>query len=341
MNIFEFLGKPFDYRTEKKIFQLVKHFDDVNPLAEQGIFHKKVSFPMLGQVKRDGVFCAIVVRVDGVVDIFNRTGKRMTNVTMLWKKVVEAKLAAGVYMGELLSTHECSLEQLSGVVNPLRVNPIEYKVEKDGTIVDQPAIAAGLYIDLFDHLSVCGFISGGSDAPYKLRHARLIIRLEGTNFNVLPYYIIRDMEELDAFSEAAINEGEEGAVFKQNVGYLCGAKDWHQMKIVRGIHVDLECIGWEEGTGKYEGKVVNLLFRYKKGKQLKAMLGKGWSHDDAEELYSLIVYNCSSRDALLNRRDSPIGKIYHVYGLQPSSKNGLIRLPKVAELRHDKAEPDY
>lgn len=338
-NIFEFLGLPSDHRPVKKIYQLVKHFDDVNPKAEQGIFHKKVSFPMFGQVKRDGVFCAIVV-MDGAVGIFNRTGKHMTSCGDLHSSIVQQDLVDGVYMGELQSLHKCSLEELSGVVTPERVNPLKYTVEEDGTIIDQPTIAKRIYVDFFDFLSLNEFVAGVTEVKYRERHMRLKLRTEYTNLHVLPYVIIKSEEELRDFAQQMIDLGEEGAVFKQDVGYKCGAKDWHQMKVVRGIHVDLECIGWEEGTGKYLGRVANLLFRYKNGKTVTAMLGKGWTHEDAREMRIHIggyPHFCNGSKGAVN----PIGRIFHVYGLQPSSKNGIIRLPKVAEQRHDKAQADY
>ncbi|CAM0030743.1 ATP-dependent DNA ligase [Vibrio phage D530] len=334
MNIFEFLGKPADFRTEKKVFQLVKHFDDVNTKAEQGIYHKKVEFPMFGQVKRDGVFCAVVVRADGKVAIFNRTGKRMTNCENLESYFAGAAelftLDAGVFLGEMLS-EECSLEQLSGVVNPNRTKGLD---------PEQKLIKHRLHIDFFDGVTICEFISGHSHKGYSARHWNLKQEMEDLA-TVLPYVNIKDEAALRAFAQKQISAGEEGAVFKQDVEWKAGAKDWHQMKVVRGIHVDLVCIGFEEGTGKYEGLVANLLFRYKNGKTVKAMLGKGWTHDDAREMYLNIHYGESVGMPEHKHVDDPRGKIYHVYGLQPSSKNGLIRLPKVGELRHDKAEPDF
>jgi len=333
MNIFEFYGLPADHRKEKKIYQLVKNFEDVNPLVEQGILHKKVSWPMFGQLKEDGVFCAVAVRDDGEVRLFNRTGKLMPNTHHVAESYFQAQIEPGLYFGEILSTHECSLEELGGCINPLRVKPLRVKVDKkDGSICDQPAIAAGLYISHLDAITVNEFIEGFSATNYADRHSDLIDAFDGAYFKILPYVVINNWVEAQDFAEQHINAGKEGAVFKQNVGYLCGAKDWHQMKIVRGMHVDLECISFEEGTGKYKGLVANLYFRYANGVELKAMPGKGWTHDSCEALYQAGINNTA---------DSPIGKIYHVAGLQPSSKNGLIRIPKVREERQDKSEPDF
>ena len=102
------------------------------------------------------------------------------------------------------------------------------------------------------------------------------------------------------------------------------------LKIVRTVAYDLRCIGWEEGKGKYTGKVANLIFKWHGTQKVKAMLGKGWSHEDATRMYNEI-----KNGGELN----VIGRIFTVYGLQDSSK-GKIRLPKVGELRHDKEDAD-
>ena len=123
-----------------------------------------------------------------------------------------------------------------------------------------------------------------------------------------------------------IKKGEEGIVIRDiDAGWEAGHKGWRVMKMVRGVDYDLECIGWEEGEGKYEGKVANLLFKWKGGKTIKAMLGKGWTHMDAQQMFQ--------NTARLK------GTIFQVYALEESSK-GKLRLPKVGELRHDKLESD-
>jgi len=105
------------------------------------------------------------------------------------------------------------------------------------------------------------------------------------------------------------------------------------------VDYDLKCVGWEEGTGKYKGKVANLLFAWKGDKIIKAMLGKGWTHDAAEEMYQ----NCTYHDMVdmpgYMHKDSPVDQIFQVYALQESSK-GKLRLPKVGERRHDKEVSD-
>ena len=318
MNVFEFLGKSADYRASNKVVQLVKHYDEVN---KNGKLHKKVSFPMFAQVKKDGVF-AMLVMFNGQAQIFGRTGKKLSNVQHLEAQAMLRSIETGVYLAELCCDH-CSLEELSGAVNPNRTKPLS----NEGL-----EIAGNLYMAYHDRLSICEFVSGHSHRTYSHRHADLSKRMYGTDYITLPYIEVHSELELDLFADACIDRGEEGAVFKQDVEWLAGAKDWHAMKKVRKVEYDLQCINVEEGTGKYAGKVANLIFRWKGGKTIKAMLGKGWTHKDAEVMFNARfgVYN----------DDNPIGKIFRVKALQESSK-GVLRLPKVGDYRHDKDTADF
>lgn len=331
MNVFEFLGLDKAHRAKSKVVQLVKHFAEVNPKHEEDILHKKVSFPMYAQCKRDGVFSMLVVRADGKCGIFGRTGEQLANTENLVSYyeglVLLGHLSQGVYFAEMVTNFNCSLEELSGVLNPNRTKGLEKQ--------EQKLIKNNLYMAFFDCVSLIEFIEGESTRKFAQRYSSLMTALYDTDC-VLDIDVVNSVEELFQYADRLIKLGHEGAVFKQDVGWLAGAKDWHQMKVVRRYEVDLECIGWEEGTGKYTGLVANLLFRYKGGKTVKAMLGKGWTHEDAREMYQVINSVCP-----VSGPCGPVGKIFRVYGLQPSSKNGVIRLPKVGDLRFDKTEPDF
>lgn len=336
MNVFEFLGLPKEHRPKNKVVQLVKHFAEVNPKHEEGIYHKRFSFPLFAQCKRDGVFSMLVVDSVGRCSIFGRTGEKLSNTERLVKYYEESvylgKLSAGVYFGEMVTHANCSLEVLSGILNPNRNKELETE--------EQVEVKQGLYIAFFDCISLSDFESGESSDCFRYRYACLNTWLGDTEC-VLDIDVVNNEEELFQYADRMINAGQEGAVFKQDVGWLAGAKDWHQMKVVRRYEVDLECIGWEEGTGKYTGLVANLLFRYKGGKTVKAMLGKGWTHQDAMSMFNCIKRGHSGTEQGYHTWSQPVGKIFRVYGLQPSSKNGVIRLPKVGDQRFDKTEPDF
>lgn len=316
MNCFEFLGLDEDHRAHP--VQLVKHRDEVPD--------SKLTFPVYGQVKRDGIFSMVIVDKESQVGIFGRTGKKLMNVGGLESDIHSQGWPTGVYFGELQSMAlDISLEMLSGVVNPNRTEPLDYLGQQ---------LKAKLYIDFFDMMTIQGFIEGKTDVTFLSRHAalerRLSLKLPG-NCTILPITRLSDEEQVIAFAKKYIDRGNEGAVFKLDCDWEAGHKGYRQTKLVRNVAYDLLCIGWEEGKGKYAGKVANLCLRWRGGKTIKAMLGKGWTHADAEQMF---------HDIKLGGPLNVIGQIFTVKALQESSK-GVLRLPKVGELRSDKTEPDF
>ena len=321
-NIFEFFPST---KIRKNVVQLVKHYDEVP--------ESKKEFPLMGQVKKDGVYAAVCV-VGNTATIFGRTGKRLSNVELqeqdFFQVVFEGTLPEipqGVFIAELCHP-TCSLEVLSGITNPNRTKPLSE---------EQKEIAKDMYLCFHDYITVLEFVMGESQVPYVQREARLLKYIPKKD--VIASYVMYDDKDVQDFANMCISAGEEGAVFKNpKCGWVAGHKGFHAMKLVRGVHYDLLCIGWEEGTGKYKGKVANLLFKYRDGVTIKCMLGKGWTHEKAREMY-LDIQNDAVTFGGIDA--TPLGKIFHVYALQESSKNGKLRLPKVGELRHDKLTADF
>lgn len=323
MNIFEYLGLPADHRKlTNKVTQLVKHWDEVPESRKEG---KKFAV----QTKKDGV-CTLTIIKGSSVSIWSRTGKRFTNTGAIVKHIKELKLPEGVYLGELwLPKDVASLEELSGLVNPNRVNPIS-KVDS--------AKLERLTMSWFDLVNINHFVLGTSNWSYSVRYSDLN-RAISTRFNwsdhveVLSCIPECNAKDIDGLLHVEIALGEEGIIIRDpDADWEAGHKGWRVMKKVRGVDYDLQCIGWEEGTGKYKGKVANLIFEWKGGKTIKCMLGKGWTHDMAREMY---VETCKMGFS----KGSPLGKIFQVYALEESSK-GKLRLPKVGEQRFDKEVSD-
>lgn len=317
MNIFEFFGLPEDHRPHP--VQLVKHRGEVP--------EKKLTFPTYAQVKRDGIFAAVCVDAANNVSVFGRTGKKLTNVEGLEKRYTIRNFPFGVYFGELQTMAiDMSLEMLSGVVNPNRVEPLDYIGEQ---------IKEELYIDFFDMMTVSGFIAGYSDVTFLKRHEALKRRLgqplADLTDAILPVYQCNSENEVEAFADEQIKLGREGAVFKQPDDWEAGHKGYRQTKIVRMVQHDLTCVGYEEGKGKCKGMVAKLIFKWKDGKTMKAGCGKGWTHELLTRMFHDIQHGGEY---------NVIGKIFAVKGLQESSKGGGLRLPKFGELRHDKEVPD-
>jgi hypothetical protein len=305
MTIFGFLGVEPYLRKNSKVGMQVKHFDETP--------NSKKEYPLIGQVKKDGVFAFVVTKENKDVGIFSRTGKRYTNVKHLEDKVRKEDRPAAVYIAELCN-NKCSLEVLSGIVNPNRKAKLSN---------DKKSLLPYMELYYHDYVLINYFIKGGFNLDYSARLNDLYSCIDADY--ILKGFELNNEKEVRAFAQEMIDKGEEGAVFKRPDCYwVSGHKGYRSMKIVKGVSYDLLCIGYEEGKGKYKGLVANLFFRWKNKETLKAMLGKGWTHEDAKEMF-----------------DNPtcIDKVYKVYALQESSR-GKLRLPKVGEQRFDKDKPD-
>lgn len=312
-NVFDFIGLP-SHRAKNKVVQLVKHFEEV-PASKR-------SYPLIGQPKKDGVFGMIVVKDihSGDFGCFGRTGELLSSTSLLVDAAWAFELTTGVYIGEILSRHPCSLEQLSGVLNPNRVNELDEEQQK---------IADNLYIALHDWLTIPEFIAGKSTAPYSTRYDRLLHAVDSTPFydDIIPQCYIYDEASKNLFTQTCLASGEEGAVYKHpKEGWVAGHKGYRAMKEVSRIDYDLVCTRVEEGEGKYKGLVANMYFQWKDGTEIKAMPGKGHTHESCRKMWL--------------DPTSAVGKVWRVKGLCNSSK-GKVRLPKVEEQRHDKVTGDY
>ncbi len=317
MNIFEFLGLPADHRKETKVTQLVKHYDEVVEKNKEG---KTWAL----QTKKDGVCTLLVIR-DGIPKLFSRTGKAFTNYSHMLYRVKRLEMQDGVYMAEWwVPKAVASLEVFSGIVNPNRKKPIS---------AEQALVLEKATLSMFDRVSCSAFISGCDDNNFKLRHGILTQYFNQSqpstgHIEVLQYNIATTEEQIRHSLGFLLSGGEEGIIIRDvNANWEAGHKGWRVMKIVRGVDYDLLCVGAEE---KFKGKVANLLFSWKGGLIIRAPLGKGWTHQMAEEMWN---------EYISNHTDSPANKIHQVYALEESSK-GKLRLPKVGEKRFDKGVPD-
>ena len=156
-----------------------------------------------------------------------------------------------------------------------------------------------------------------------------MVPLCSTARNTTTRKIVSSEFEWQAFCDSVINTGSEGAVLKQlHAPWIAGHKGWHVTKEVRGVHLDLRCVGWALGKGKRSDQIGALYFEYN-GNLFSADLGKGWTDEKRNAL--------TARAQSLN--DDVTGAVFHIKGLQMSSK-GVVRLPKVQEERIDKHVAD-
>jgi len=262
LTVHDVLEQALANRSSDKFVQKVKNIDEINL--------SKLSSPAIVQRKEDGVYCAIFYDGTSVLCV-SRTGKVLQNLT---HPNAGWFAKPGVYICEVTS-HRLSLEELSGVLNPNRVNIIDKATEI--------LMSRHTLYWFHDYIRLEAFIEGEEPHSYLERWsdcqkfvvgvgAYFAAALASTVFVGEGY-----LEEFESCAQEWIALGAEGAVLKQpHEPWKAGAKDFRMVKRVRGLAVDLVCTGFEYGKGKREGTCGALVFQYK-GKAFRADLGKGWT----------------------------------------------------------------
>lgn len=283
---------------------------------------RKLKWPAIIQDKEDGVYAAFIVSA-GEVLIVSRTMRPLQNVQHLSRspdRYIRPGYQAGVFIAELVHP-ELSLEELSGILNPNRVEPLSSAMFSQ---------ALRVYPKFHDLIPLSDWVAGHCHSSYTARLEGLRHSLDFPAEDVVRSMHCTDLANFEEQAAAVIADGGEGVVLKQlDAPWVAGKKDFNYTKRVRELHVDLRCTGATYGKGKREGLIARLHFEYK-GKPFAADLGKGWTDERRVELTAAFEL-----DSLWN----PVGKVFHVKALQESSR-GVLRLPKVMEMRIDKEVPD-
>jgi len=307
---------PLTRDLEKKFTMLVKNFDDTS-------WGKVNPYPCIIMEKMDGV-CTLAVNVFGKWHLFSRTGRKLQNVAHL-ERLLEAK---GVGRNCVLSVELCnddlSLEQISGIVNPNRVEPVEPELQK--LWVD------GAYMAAFDVVGLDSFLEGKSFLRFDVRLCFVKDFVKRGLPCVVPIHdTIESESEADEFFNRVVAKGGEGVVqCLPDAPWKAGNKNREKTKKVRGVDFDLEVIDVVEGKGKRANTMGKLVVRFR---------AFGVPTGKVEHLPVDGRFDDATRAKYWADPSLILGKIVHVHALQIGSK-GSLRLAKVRSVRIDKHEAD-
>lgn len=302
-------------KNSKSPVQLVKHYDEV--------LQKNLKWPAWAEQKEDGVWCGVVW--DGAaIGYFSRTGNEFYHELSpaVFTKDAAPKFTAttppGLYIAELVNP-QISLEELSGFVSTNR------KVKWAGAEWYQMLHSR---LRFHDYIPLDALLEGKYVMWHCGRQAALRYIIDGAF--VIPGTLVYTDEQWRDFARMQVDAGREGAVLKQREGdWLAGHKGYRVTKLVRGLDVDLRCVGVSlDGKGKRAGTLAKIMVSYK-GKVVGADLGKGWTDEKRAAL--LAEYQ--------EDPDSVVGRVWHIHALQEGSAGGL-RLPKAMSRRIDKTVAD-
>jgi len=239
---------------------------DYNKLLEDQskgkLLKKHLKFPLIAHIKYDGNY--VVVEIGDDYRIHHTSGGlTYTHADNAGDIFDEAK--PGFYLcerihgeGKLGARNKCNL---TGSKDNQKSKGHNYKV--------------------FDYLTITEYIFSKSNYGY-------FVRRGAVENSYLPASCIElgkainSKEELDAYLREVVNDGYEGLML---YGYDYVWEDTksrkpHFAKYKKRRTADLLCIGWKEGTGKYEGLIGSLLLQDSEGREV--YVGSGMSDMDRQ-----------------------------------------------------------
>ena len=241
--------------------------------------------------KLDGV--RVLAVVQGMnVSLFSRNGKEFANFPEIARAI---QVNRGVFQRNLGSGGRFVLD---GEVTGESFQKLMKQAHRKSDVE-----TGGMVYNIFDIVPLDDFQRGYWNAQqYKrfdiLEQARGVINEENTIIQIVSgLEVDLDTAEghdvMQRYAEDCVAEGFEGIMIKSvDAPYVCKRSDyWMKWKPV--ISVDLEIVGFEEGTGRNEGRLGAIICEGEdNGRRIRVNVGSGLSDSNRDEYWN-------SRDDLL------------------------------------------
>jgi len=285
-------------------------------LAKKFEDHKqKIKGDFVVSEKLDGNRC-VVVKDNGVVKSFTRQGKKYEGLEEIEQDIANLKEDNIVFDGELIAD--------------IQGSTIEIYAETTSKARSKGSNKKGLVYHIFDMLPLEDFQNGKSKTDCVFRKLMLTTVFENNTFlhcnEVKSLYIGSDLSEVEKWMIWAKEKEVEGLMVNMDKPYICKRSD-SILKVKVMSTCDIRVIGFEEGTGKYEGKLGALIVDYK---GFNCGVGSGFTDSD--------------RSYIWNNKEEYLQRIIEVQYFEESknAQGGIsLRFPIFKKLRTDKSTPSY
>ena len=261
-------------------------------------FKKKEWFVF--EEKLNGINCSYV---NGIM--LSRQGKEIINLSHLTKELEQLSFKNYYFNGELVRHNE---GELTNGENFRETTSIVNSDAEDKTNID---------LIVFDLLPLEEFYDGKSKLKYKDRLNQLKqLKQEAEEKGLVHLYIPKiyyegdDNTVIDKYLDQATREDKEGLMCIKN-GVWKNKRSSTILKVKKFMNADCEIIGYEEGTGRLEGKLGAFVIDYKGN---KVNVGSGYTDDERIEFWQ--------------HRDDYIGRILQVKFKEETKdkKTGLVSI---------------
>lgn len=208
---------------------------------------KNIRFPAMIQIKADGTYRTFIKKGDSV-QAFSRSGESYDH-----PKVYSAllNLPDGAYIGELI----CN--EVEGA------NSTEIRYKSNG-LLNSLTPPENVTFYMWDYLTLEEFENGNSKTPYKERFEfvwRLTESLESDTLTVVRTRVIDNIEAANEYLNTWLKEGEEGAILKNCGAVFKNGTSTEQIKLKPEIEVEVRCIDFTEGNGKFKDTFGAIIFK--------------------------------------------------------------------------------
>lgn len=261
----------------------------------------------------------IALKEDGKVSFYTRAGQKYEGLVDLEQEMAE-KLPDGLCLDG-----EITLLENEGIPSKTAYKQAMKITRSDGE-------KHGLKMIVFDAMLAEEFRNQRCDRVWEERRRALNMIFGPRNltyFELLPVlYQGEDTEMILKYLDAAIADKQEGIMINLTLAPYEFKRTNYLLKVKKMSTLDLEIVGFEEGTGRLVGTLGAILVRYKNGNIVK--VGSGFSDRLRTEIWS--------------NRDEWLGNICEIqYFEETTNADGgkSLRFPIFKDFRPDKTEADY
>jgi len=267
--------------------------------------------------KLDGNRC-VVIKDNGIVKSFTKQGKQYEGLEEIESDIANLPIDNIVFDGELIAN--------------IQGSTIEIYAETTSKARSKGSNKTGLVFHIFDMLTLKDFKNGKSkeNCVDRKHHLHNIFAFHSNELlhckEVVSLYVGSDLSKVEEWMVIASEKSWEGLMVNMDKPYTCKRSD-SILKVKVMSTCDVRVIGFENGTGKYDGKLGAMIVDYK---GFNCGVGSGFTDADREYIW--------------NNKKEYLGKIVEVQYFEESknAQGGIsLRFPVFKKLRSDKNEPSY
>ena len=262
----------------------------------------------------------IAIKQGGRAEFFTRAGQRYEGLVDLEDEMTRLLPDNICFDGEITLLNRGSLSSKEAYKETMKIVRTKDK-EKHG-----------IKMLVFDYMPADDFKKQWCDIPFKYRRVvanNIFEEVDTKYFELLPLlYVGDDTSKITEILEEEVAKGEEGIMINDYNALYEFKRTNSLLKCKKMQTMDLEIIGFEEGSGRLADTLGAILVRYKNGNIVK--VGSGFSDELREQIW--------------NHQMHYAGKIVEIqYFEETTNADGgeSLRFPIFKDFRFDKTEADY